>query len=48
MTLKGLIYYLKVPKDKVGQQKRFREIIAQKNAYMQKYQSNFLFNTELK
>ena len=27
-TLKGLIYYLKVPSDKIGQDKRFREIIA--------------------
>lgn len=40
-TIKGLIYYLKVPKDKAGQEKRFREVIAQKNSYMQKYQSKY-------
>lgn len=32
-TLKALIYYLKVPKDKQGQEKRFREVIASKQSY---------------
>lgn len=29
-TMKGLIYYLKVPKEKKAQEERFREIVAQK------------------
>ena len=29
-TLKGLIYYLKVPNDKAGQENRFRDILAKK------------------
>jgi hypothetical protein len=43
LTLKGLIYYLKVPKDRAGQEKRFRDVISQKNTYMQKYQSINLY-----
>lgn len=31
-TLLGLIYYLKVPSDKIGQEKRFREVLSQKTA----------------
>lgn len=36
-TLKGLIYYLKVPKDKAGQEKRFRQILSNKGEHIQKY-----------
>lgn len=36
-TLKGLIYYLKVPNDKVGQDKRFRQVLAAQNLHVQKY-----------
>lgn len=32
-TLKGLIYYLKVPRDKQGQEERWRQIIASKVKY---------------
>ena len=43
-TLKGLIYYLKVPRDKQGQQERWREIIASKVKYNSKQtQRNFSF-----
>ena len=48
MTLKGLIYYLKVPKDKAGQQKRFRQVIGQKSSYMQKYQSTMFIKFRTK
>lgn len=32
-TLKALLYYLKVPRDKAGQEKRFREVLASKVSY---------------
>ncbi len=35
-TLKGLIYYLRVPRDKQGQDERWREIVASKIKYSSK------------
>lgn len=43
-TLKGLIYYLKMPNDKKGQELRFRKILASDNKHVQKYESNLLPN----
>jgi hypothetical protein len=37
-TLRGLICYLKVPKDKLGQENRWREIMAKKYQFAEKNQ----------